>query len=321
MPQRIDLRYDVSQSAEYDLRCDICNEPTQGSYCSYFSPSGGEKYADSWRHPLTYYEMNNKDNSKNKKDTTYSAMQVSQYIFTYDYFPVFVLGCEYNNTKYESAFNVQSYNECISSYAAPQVFEQFKSLHTKLWLSGYEIDKERTKVAKSWYSQYLPMFNIEPEYYATFQACVTGIVKIARHAFYSLRKHIKQINTDLKKEVCKISEDDIHTEFWRSTEASFYDQILQLYDIIHTRALTHNEIVEWMHYVSKTALELYDKYTGLQNNMLCCNIDYMKVIIKNRNELKWSLSEKTNSEAKDGIIDNIINVMLIESKCESDNSD
>jgi CRISPR system Cascade subunit CasA len=308
-PRRIAL-----STEQLACKCDICGKKTQTAAKQYFALIHGEKYDSSWRYPLTYYEF---DNSKQDNAELHVVQTKSDY-FTYDYFSVFTLGCEYEDNrnkkqKYSMPLSIQQYREIISN-CNPEQLEIFNG-QVRLRLCGYAFDG--CKVL-GWFNQDLPMFNITAEQLNAFQVHIDGITMIAR---YALSELICQINKALKaisKTASTVNLSSIiKADFWNTTNDKFYDCISQLHDVTVASEILQDElrsnILNWLHYIAKTALSLYDKYTGLQANFDGCNhgTEYMKVVAHGRKQLAGLLSERVSNIDKDKKINKIIDTMLI----------
>ena len=258
MPRR--LRLEPSESSGV---CGLCGDHDRRLFSSYRTEARGINYEGPWRHPLTPYREDPKQNDPP------GSLKGQKGGLGYRHW----LSLAFKDPeKHQTAARVvQSYAQDIA-----WMLEE-KGVHADIWCFGYDMDNMK---ARCWYEQRMPtIFIDDDEDRELFIHCTTQLITAAGDVVGLLQRQVKAAwfsrPADVKGDTSMIA-----VSFWNATEEDFYRQLSQLKEHIiqKTRTMPPEVAGDWLNIVTRHARELFD-YWVLEGNAEDMN---MKRIIRAR---------------------------------------
>lgn len=140
-----------------------------------------------------------------------------------------------------------------------RVVEQFRSLTRKdgdLWAFGYDMKSNK---ARCWYDARMPILTISEDMDAVFRDLVTRLINAADKIAGDLRNSLKTALFGESKVRGDLS--FVQSAFWAETEASFYDHLRQLRDLLPTDQQAHSILESWLKTLRAAAFLLFDRHS------------------------------------------------------------
>ncbi|AKB19752.1 type I-E CRISPR-associated protein Cse1/CasA [Methanosarcina sp. WWM596] len=240
VPRR--LVVDYSQN-EKDCVCDICGCSMRNPVSSYFTKSYGEAYGALWRHPLTPY-YNNKERQ--------FPCHVGEGGITYRHWPGFV----FNNSEMgENALTINKFHERRLKLS---YIDSFFKHEPRIWFFGYDI--HNNILTRCWYEGQMPLITVEEDFKESYEQTIIQLVKISEYVVSNIKSCIKLAIFDPNHNV-NGSFSFIESRFWKETESKFYDFLYELYKLVLNGENKAEMKLNWLKYLSTTALKLFDEYS------------------------------------------------------------
>ena len=215
MPQR--ARLCISQC---DCVCDISGERVLDGVAQYRRKNKGNLYSGNWNHPLSPYKWNPKKPDDPRKPVLAKFESV-----TYKNWNAVTFSSE--KYGYTRSLVVKSYSE--KCHLIPELLTDFP----RIWLFGYEMSQGQKKI-HGWYSNQLPIFDIESEVQDNVVFVVEELLQLAEECLKNCKKQIQTAwfvspaKSDEKKKKVKLPKGDfsfIELAFWQRTEAQFFKTV------------------------------------------------------------------------------------------------
>jgi CRISPR system Cascade subunit CasA len=140
-----------------------------------------------------------------------------------------------------------------------RVVEQFRSLTRMdgdLWAFGYDMKSNK---ARCWYDARMPILTISEEMEAVFRDLVTRLVSATDKVAGDLRNSLKTALFGETKVRGDLS--FLQNAFWAETEATFYDHLRQLRDLLSTDQQAYPILESWLKTLRAAALLLFDRHS------------------------------------------------------------
>jgi CRISPR system Cascade subunit CasA len=203
--------------------CPLCGRENETLASGYFTRPNGIKYEGGWRHPLS-------PTGKNAQGETYS------------------LHGQPGGVSYRHWLGLVLADQDKSTQPAPVIWEFFQHRRPayaellaqvsargggqpQLWVFGFDMDNKK---ARGWVESLMPLVVVAPEYETGFALAVTGLVKTAEQAAYSLGSALKTawFPNGVKVKVNQGDLGRISQLLWETTEADFYAALDRLKELL-----------------------------------------------------------------------------------------
>lgn len=275
MPRRIRLNEELHGGA-----CSICGKQSRALTSHYRTRNYGVNYEGPWRHPLTPYRFD----VKNEKPLLSLKGQPGG--LGYRHWLAMNWGDDSNGDT--PALNVNSF------YAQKESL--LPAFEARLWSFGYDMDNMK---ARCWYENQVPALGVPAEYQRAFKQHIGTLTVAARDVVKELRQQVKNAWFSRPKDV-KGDVSMIDASFWEATEADFYSLVHRL--AADTKALRFmpDEVGrQWARILRKKTPALFDHWVleGEAENM------DMKRITKARRMLLGKLKSLKSLVALDKVDD------------------
>lgn len=235
MPRRIRIdQGDVTEGI-----CDLCGQIKTHLLRTYQTKNRGVNYEGNWRHILTPY-------SQNKKDELISHKGQPG-------------GISYRNW----LGLIQNDQDSRSEPAvAVHIFRYHRQLDLpevpfRLWAFGYDLDKMK---ARCWYEGTMPLIRVSPSIRADYEAITAQLIRSASLVAESTQKAIKKALFSEKADV-KGDFSALDARFWKDTESKFYEALDEFKTAIEEGRETTELKREWLDMIRKEAEKIFDDFS------------------------------------------------------------
>lgn len=230
MPRRIRL----DGATRVAGTCDVCGAHSEQLYTQFRTKNFGNNYAGPWRHPLSPYTLD----PKNEK-------------------PPISLKGQKGGIGYRHWVGLVIGDERIHQYAAAVVRDFNAHKYTtlprrqpaRLWCFGYDMDNMK---ARCWYDATLPIHNNTS---ADFRHAVEHLLDTAKEAAQLLGKYVREARGDDGTDPAVV------TSFWQTTESLFYQRLEAMAaETPLTDATRVRELRGWLQQLREHTLSLFDHW-------------------------------------------------------------
>lgn len=241
MPRRIYLDFNEMKD---DSICDVCGCNSKKLVTGYITKNYGIDYGGAWRHILTPY-------SKNKKNDLLPQHTQQDGITYRHWLGLIQVDTERGN---EPAFVVHTFRQRQINL---RDFHEIFRHEAKLWAFGYDFDNMK---ARCWYEGKMPLVHVNGKIRSSYESIISQLIKTSELVTYNVQKSIKEAMFRRPGDV-KGNFSFINTRFWHDTEAEFYITL----DKLHKALMRGEDTVEikrqWLKTLSRTAELLFDDYS------------------------------------------------------------
>lgn len=278
-------------------RCDVCGQAAHRLVSQYRELRYGTNYVGPWIHPLTPYTHSDKNDP--------NPLKGSPDGFAYRHWRGIVASFDAADRK--PAQTVQYFR----SYREPEFARGYPDLAVGVWAFGYDADNAKIR---SWQEGFYPLVTLETDTDRDAFDLVVGLmIESADDAAHALKTAIKQalygeveITSTGKR---KWRYDDAAStdkalfmqcgmQFWRETEAAFYERIFALPPVMRDEARLDEIKKSWLNTIERTALRIFDETTSFGNFR---NAD-AKASSMARSSFRWAFRHSDKQGTKDGFI-------------------
>lgn len=237
MPRRIRL-----QPALTEGRCDLCGDHSDMLVSHYLTRNYGTNYEGPWRHPLTPYRLDKKN------EAPPLSLKGQKGGLSYRHW----LGLTI-----EDKDNGDTAASVVQSLVQDKEMYLDSGVQMQLWCFGYDMDNMK---ARCWYDHTLPVFVLPAAQITALQRWVEALLMPAKEASPLLRKAIREA-WYRSPENADGDVSFIDTEFWQTTENRFYQSVHQLAIAVQSQErLPADVATSWWKTLQHTLEQLFDQY-------------------------------------------------------------
>lgn len=145
------------------------------------------------------------------------------------------------------------------SHKPARVVDQFRTLSRKdgdLWAFGFDMKSNK---ARCWYDARMPILSAPDGEDDIFKDLVNRLIKAAEKVSDDLRNSLKAALAGKSKMRGDLS--FVQSDFWETTEASFYVNLRQLRDTLPNDSFAHQVLESWLRALRAAAFDLFDRHS------------------------------------------------------------
>ncbi|MCS3923590.1 type I-E CRISPR-associated protein Cse1/CasA [Methanosalsum natronophilum] len=237
MPRRIKIDFEDRETGE----CDVCSEHCDSLISKYVTKNYGVNYEGNWAHTLSPHRENK---------SQLIPIHPRPGGITYRYWVGLIQsdsgGSSHPALVVNEFFKIQSDLDEIFQHSP------------RLWAFGFDFDNMKVR---SWYESTMPLISVDESIKYEYERTVERLVRCAEVILYNTRSCIKNAIVPGTSSTTGLSH--IESQFWYRTESEFYSFIDKIAkESKEDMSLIHESKLEWLKYLSKQSLLLFDEYTN-----------------------------------------------------------
>jgi len=272
MPRRIVMNFEVEDVGI----CNLCGCDTNEYVKSYIPKNYGINYDGSWRHTLTPYGTNTKNEHIPRHGNSGGI--------TFRHW----LGLVQNDNERgnETATVVHTFKKRQKGLDNKQSLQ--------LWAFGYDFVPGQMKV-RCWYEGKMPLINVDDSIREIYESVIEQLIKTSELVASNVRRYVKEAMFRRPGDI-KGDFSFIDSKFWNNTEPEFYATLDKLRISLSDGADIYADVVvgiklQWLNTLFRTGEQLFDEYS--QSNQIDV-ADPKRIALAHRNLRKFN--QKNNKQ-------------------------